>query len=170
MGIKQMQGTSAYIEYIGPRGRKRKKDCIYNKHNKCNNKKCQIYLFNCIGRMYCTKYDDTKEEETNLNNYGNSVRYEKKHKKYEDKINGNKRDINSLKRKSLLNKKVKLLDVEENEIINITIVEENQEDIFSDKISIESPLGKALCGVSVGSEFEIVQGNNIIKYLLKAIK
>lgn len=30
MGIREMQGTLAHLEYIGPRGRKRRKYCVYN--------------------------------------------------------------------------------------------------------------------------------------------
>lgn len=29
MGIKRMQEVSAELEYIGPRGRKRKKNCVF---------------------------------------------------------------------------------------------------------------------------------------------
>lgn len=69
----------------------------------------------------------------------------------------------------LLNKKVTLLDLEANEIIEITIVKEKDKDELFNKISIDSPLGKALCGTYVGSKFEVVQGSNIVKYLIKGI-
>jgi hypothetical protein len=52
MEIREMQGTSAYLQYIGPKGRKRKKNCIYYTDNKCSNNKSQVYLMNCVGRMY----------------------------------------------------------------------------------------------------------------------
>lgn len=74
-----------------------------------------------------------------------------------------------LGRENIINKTVQLVELNTNEIINIKIVEEKDKDVFMDKISIESPLGKALCKTSIGDEFEIVQGNNIIKYRLKSI-
>ncbi|SHF14345.1 Uncharacterised protein [Clostridium fallax] len=31
MGIREMQGTPAHIEYIGPKGGKRRSNCVYYK-------------------------------------------------------------------------------------------------------------------------------------------
>lgn len=168
MGIRRMQGTSAYLEYIGPKGKKKKRNCIYYKDNKCSNIKSPIYLLNCIGRMYCSNYDDLKtEEKRNSDEYENNLIYQKKYKEEKDRINRSKN--NYLNRESLLNKEVILLDIETNEVIDITIVEEKDKDILSDKISIESPLGRALCRTSIGSEFEVVQGSNTVKYIVERI-
>ena len=74
MGIRRMQGTSAYLEYIGPKGKKKKKNCIYYKDNQCRNIKSPIYLLNCIGRMLCHNYDDLKtEEKSNSDEYENNL-------------------------------------------------------------------------------------------------
>lgn len=168
--MRRMQGTSAYLEYIGPKGKKRKRNCIYNKNNQCRNEKSPIYLLNCIGRMLCNKYDDLKtEEKSNLDEYEDNVIYQKKYREEKERINRSKSENAYLSRKDLLNKEVRLLDLETNEVIDITIVEEKDKDILSDKVSIESPLGKALCRTSIGSEFEVMQGNSIVKYLLKDI-
>lgn len=170
MGVKRMQGTSAYLEYIGPKGKKRKRNCIYNKENQCRNVKSPIYLLNCIGRLYCNKYDDLKtEEKSNSDEYEENVIYKKKYKEEKDRINRSKSESAYLSRESLLNKEVILLDLETNEVIDITIVEEKDKDILSDKISIESPLGRALCRTSIGSEFEVIQGNSIAKYFIESI-
>ena len=68
-----------------------------------------------------------------------------------------------------MNKKVSLLENRTNEIIVITMVEEKNKDLFDNKISIDSHLGKALCKTSVVNEFEIRQGDNTVKYVLKMI-
>lgn len=170
MGIRRMQGTSAYLEYIGPKGKKKKRNCIYNKNNQCRNEKSPIYLLNCIGRMLCNKYDDLKaEEKRNSDEYEDNVIYQKKYKEEKERINRSKSEDAYLSRKDLLNKEVILLDLETNEVIDITIVEEKDKDILSDKISIESPLGRALCRTSIGSEFEVVQGSNTVKYIVENV-
>lgn len=58
MGIKEMQGTPAYLEYIGPKGRKHRKKCIYNEGGICKCGKSNCYILKCVGRMYCKYYDD----------------------------------------------------------------------------------------------------------------
>lgn len=170
MGIRRMQGTSAYLEYIGPKGKKKKRNCIYYNDNKCSNTKSPIYLLNCIGRMYCNNYDDLKtDEKSNSDEYETNVVYQRKYKEENDRKNRSKNENAYLSRESLLNKDVILLDLDTNEVIDIRIVEEKDKDILSDKISIESPLGRALCRTSIGNEFEVVQGNSTIKYMIKNV-
>lgn len=66
MGIRNMQGTSAHLEYIGPKDRKYKKDCIYNKNNICTCGKTRIYLSKCAGRLICGFYEDSEEARQEL--------------------------------------------------------------------------------------------------------
>lgn len=61
-----MQGTSAHLEYIGPKDRKYKKNCIYNKDNICTCEKTRIYLSKCAGRMICGFYEDSEEAKKEL--------------------------------------------------------------------------------------------------------
>lgn len=61
-----MQGTSAHLEYIGPKDRKYKKDCIYNKDNICTCGKTRIYLSKCAGRMICGFYEDSEKARKEL--------------------------------------------------------------------------------------------------------
>jgi transcription elongation GreA/GreB family factor len=105
----------------------------------------------------------------NLDEYEDNIIDQKSHKEQENRVSGIKNKNACLSREYLLNKKVKLLDFEMNEVIVITIVEEKDKDISSDKVSIESPLGKALCKVCVGTKFGFVQGKKIIKYNLKKV-
>ena len=44
MGVRHMQGVSAYLEYVGPRGRKRKKNCVYYNNGSCSCTKSVFYL------------------------------------------------------------------------------------------------------------------------------
>ncbi|NFE75187.1 GreA/GreB family elongation factor [Clostridium botulinum] len=168
MGIKQMQGTSAYLEYIGPKGRKRKKNCIYNKNNICYYTKAQTYSGSCVGRVYCGNYDDSNNEDISLDKYKKDIKPQNKCKK-----NNNKKKSRNAKKhlsqKDLLYKEVMLLDKETKETIYIKIVEDKDKDVLSDKISIKSPLGQALCKTNIGREFEVIQGKNITIYVLKDV-
>ena len=144
MGIKRMQGVSAELEYIGPRGRKRKKNCVFYFEGICKNAKINNYLCKCVGRMFCSTYTDIINNE-----------------------NDNKGQQNY---REFLNKKITLLNIKENEIIKITIVEDKYEDIFNNKFSIKSQIGQALVNCKNEKEFEIKQGTNIIKYRIKEIE
>lgn len=53
MGIKNMQGTSAHLEYIGPKGRKRRSCCAYYEKGICKYSRIQTYLSKCVGRVFC---------------------------------------------------------------------------------------------------------------------
>lgn len=170
MGIKQMQGTSAYLEYIGPKGRKRKKDCIYNRNNECHHLKSQNYLLHCVGRLYCSYYNDLEiEDNIDSNKCETDFIYKKHYRRDSDGRNRNNNEGIYLSKEKLINKKVILLDIEANEIIEITIVNEKDKDELVNKISINSPLGNALCGTYIGSKFEVVQGSNTVKYMIKNV-
>lgn len=167
MGIRQMQGVSAYLEYVGPRGKKRKKNCIYNKDNICHHLKSPSYLLHCVGRTYCSYFDDLKTEENmNSDDYETNIIFQKRYKRENDKINKNE---NLNLRENLLYRKVRLLDIDTHEIIDITIVEDKDQDLSVDKVSIQSPLGKALSKTSIGNKFEVKQRNSTVKYLLMNI-
>lgn len=65
---------------------------------------------------------------------------------------------------------VKLLDIEFDDIIDYTIVGSAEADPFQNKISNESPVGKALIGKAVDSEVEVHVPDGIIKYKILEIK
>lgn len=66
MGIKSMQGTSAFLEYIGPKGRKYKSNCIYFKNGICKCTKIQTYLGKCVGRVQCGYFNEDKKLKTEI--------------------------------------------------------------------------------------------------------
>lgn len=168
MGIKEMQGTPAHLEYIGPRGRKRRKNCIYNDNNVCKNCRIKVYETRCVGRMCCKYYDDSHIKESNkLSN--RNLKVIDKDKKLSKKSVKRKNIAIFRKKKNLLYKKVRLLDINENEIIDIIIVKDKETDELNGRISINSPLAIALSKARIGEKFEVLQGKYITRYIFKSI-
>ena len=58
---------------------------------------------------------------------------------------------------------VKVLDIDFNEKLEYTLVETSEIDILENKISIESPIGKALLGKRINQEIEVNVSDGIIK-------
>lgn len=58
----------------------------------------------------------------------------------------------------LLNKQYSLLDVREDEIIEVTFVREGEEEIENNKISLTTPLAKALIGKTI-SDIVVIKSN-----------
>jgi len=65
--------------------------------------------------------------------------------------------------------KVKLLDVEENEELEYTIVGSTEVDLFNNKISNESPLGEALMGQKKGATVKVAAPMGEIEYKILKI-
>lgn len=65
---------------------------------------------------------------------------------------------------------VRLLDVEENEELELIIVGTAESDPSANKISDESPVGRALFGASVGDMVEVEIPDGTIKYKVLEIK
>lgn len=61
-----------------------------------------------------------------------------------------------------LGTKVKVLDIDENEEVEYTIVGSTEADPTNFKISNESPVGKALIGQAVGSEVKVLVPDGLI--------
>lgn len=66
--------------------------------------------------------------------------------------------------------KVKLLDVEENEELEYTIVGSTEVDLFNNKISNESPLGEALMGQKKGATIKVAAPMGEIEYKILKIE
>jgi len=65
--------------------------------------------------------------------------------------------------------KVKVLDVEFNEVIEYNIVGSAEADPSENKISNESPVGKALIGAKIGSEIEVNVPDGVIRFKILEI-
>ena len=66
--------------------------------------------------------------------------------------------------------RVKLLDVEENEELEYTIVGSTEVDLFNNKISNESPLGEALMGQKKGATVKVAAPMGEIEYKILKIE
>jgi len=66
--------------------------------------------------------------------------------------------------------KVKILDMEYNEELEYTIVGSTEVDLSQNKISNESPIGKALLGAKKNQVVEAVTPGGVVKYKVLAIK
>jgi transcription elongation factor GreA len=65
--------------------------------------------------------------------------------------------------------KVKVLDIAENEEIDYTIVGSTEVDVLNNKISNESPMGKALMGKKKGNQVKVVAPAGEIEYKILKI-
>lgn len=65
---------------------------------------------------------------------------------------------------------VKVLDIEFNEEIEYTIVGSTEVNLAENKISNESPIGKALIGAKKGATVEVEAPDGVIKYKILSIK
>jgi len=65
--------------------------------------------------------------------------------------------------------KVKLQDIETNDIMEYTIVGSTEADPANNKISNKSPVGKALLGKSVGAIVDVHVPDGIIKFKILEI-
>ena len=66
--------------------------------------------------------------------------------------------------------KVKILDMEYDEELEYTIVGSTEVDLSQNKISNESPIGKALLGAKKNQVVEAVTPGGVVKYKVLAIK
>lgn len=131
--IKRMQGVSAHITYL----KKKEEDghrsrCIYFKPKNS----CEIYG-ECRTSVDCTKYKEEKNTE------------KKKKKKGKQKAKENRKT--GIKEGDT----IKIFDAVNEVLMTITLVDKGQSDILNDKISIESPLGKAVLGKEKGDIVEV---------------
>lgn len=176
MGIKSMQGTSSHLEYVGPKGRKRRKNCIFYKDDKCICKKSQSYLMKCVGRLCCGQYSDSEEdkirfqdETKELIGYKSNSRVKKKQPQKTKNKTLNSRGVVSLndKNNNLLGKSISLKSLRTGEIINIKVVRVEEESIFNRRYSSGSNFGMALRGKVIGDiiKINIVNGHESYEIL-----
>lgn len=176
-----MQGTSAHIEYIGPKDRKFRKNCIYYHENICICKKSQAFMVKCVGRLYCGQYDDNKEHKAQLEedivNLINECKIISEKEKEKNKLYGHLNKSNEVpreeyiskntinldnKRNYLLGKTIKLKSLKMQEEIIVKIVKPNEVSTINRKYSIDSNFARALGGKSVG---DIIRVNVVNGYL-----
>lgn len=191
MGIRGMQGTASHLEYIAPKGRKYRKDCIYYDKNICVCKTSQSYLMKCVGRFCCGKYEDSvekkkqlekekeelfayckdiaKDEEEKKKKYKYLEKTSKKKKKTQIKLKS-KDAINLDSNKHyLLGKTIKLRSLKIQEDITIKIVKPNEESTFNRRYSLDSSFARALSGKAVGDVIRVNVVNGYLAYKILSI-
>lgn len=191
MGIRGMQGTASHLEYIAPKGRKYRKDCIYYDKNICVCKTSQSYLMKCVGRFCCGKYEDSvekkkqlekekeelfayckdiaKDEEEKKKKYKYLEKTSKKKKKTQIKLKS-KDAINLDSNKHyLLGKTIKLRSLKMQEDITIKIVKPNEESTFNRRYSLDSSFARALSGKAVGDVIRVNVVNGYLAYKILSI-
>lgn len=191
MGIRGMQGTASHLEYIAPKGRKYRKDCIYYEKNICVCKTSQSYLMKCVGRFCCGKYEDSvekkkqlekekeelfayckdiaKDEEEKKKKYKYLEKTSKKKKKTQIKLKS-KDAINLDSNKHyLLGKTIKLRSLKMQEDITIKIVKPNEESTFNRRYSLDSSFARALSGKAVGDVIRVNVVNGYLAYKILSI-
>lgn len=155
MGIKEMQGVSAYLEYVGPRGRKRKKTCAYYFEGECHCKSSNYYLLRCGGRSFCKYFDDSEETR----------------EIYKDEL-----EKNSFSKKKKNNaskyKKVTLLCLEDGKLKQIQIVSSTEVKLDYSTYSEQSDVAKQIITEGVGTilYMKVKIGDYIVKKKFKVIE
>lgn len=179
-----MQGTPAHLEYIGPEGRKRRKNCGYYIDGNCYYSKAQTYMLKCVGRLCCSHYDDSDDTKVLMKEKREHVNHELKlnddnHKKITNhentKINNvniknNSITSNEKKHHPLLNKTILLQSQVNKKELTIRIVNEEMVNQFQHLYSQKSKLALALINKTVGDIIHVTMGNNHLAYKILAIK
>ena len=109
-----------------------------------------------------SEYDEAKnaqaENEALISELENKIRYAKI-------INESEIDTKTVQ----VGNTVKLLDIEFNEEISYTIVGSTEVDLAQNRISNESPMGKALLGAKKNQTIEVEAPAGIVKYKILSI-
>lgn len=192
MGIKQMQGTSAFLEYIGPHSRKRRSWCAYNKEGKCHYTRSSTYMSKCVGRLYCQYFDDSSEARKDYKNEVEELRSymsqrseeimkkKTKKKKKKKKNSTDNTAVNNVENQPTVNKhiidrkfetkKVKLLSVETGKVRNIEIVADREANPLNQKYSEKSDMAQKIKEGKIGSTFSLNVYNKVKVFEIISIK
>ncbi|WP_240416698.1 transcription elongation factor GreA [Paenibacillus periandrae] len=104
-----------------------------------------------------SEYEDAKNEQAFVE--GRIISFEKmlKNVKVADVENGDTSAVS-------VGLTVLLKDLEYNDTVKYTIVGPIESDVFNNKISYESPLGKALMGKSTGTKIDVTAPAGVLRY------
>lgn len=174
MGIRRMQGTSAHLEYIGPKGRKKRSSCAYNKKGTCYFTKSSTYIAKCVGRMYCQYFDDSKETRDSYKEdliKIKSYRMSEENKTKKGKKINNKKISNTKNSRKIDNyNNVTLLCLDTGELLQIEIVSDTKADPLNNKYSEKSFMARKIRFNWIGSTFNLFTDNKTKKYKIVDIK
>ena len=172
MGIRNMQGVSAHLEYVGPKGRKRKKSCVYYNDGICHCTKSNYYLLKCGGRCACSYYDDSEEVKEYYYNYlGEIINIDNKVTKHKSNKKRNENIIkNCSTEKHMENKNIKIEDIVTKKKYLVQLVSKDKENEKACIFYIKSEIGKLFAKCKVGDYVEFVMNGDNHKFKVKEIK
>jgi transcription elongation GreA/GreB family factor len=152
-GVRNMQGVSAHIEYLKPKGKNKRLECKSSYDNICQYNKSEHYLTKCVGKR-CKYYSSTprdKKSRENLNNKSKESNIDRKTHPY-------------------LNKTITLVSLKTKNEIRIKIVKDNEEIPFEGLYSQSSEVGKELLDKRINDIIVIKYCSDEFKYRIKYIK
>lgn len=174
MGIRKMQGTASHLEYIGPKGRKKRSSCAYYKNSICYYSKSSTYMTKCVGRIYCQFFDDSDRAKENYKNELNEVNSYKlgKNNTIEKRKKGNSKRVCSKKDNSKIDEytDVTLLSLETGELVYIQIVSDEEANPIKQKYSERSVMARKIRFNWIGSSFSLSSDGKRKKYKIVDIK
>lgn len=142
-----MQGVSAHIVQLKPKGKNKRLECRLSYSNICQYNKSEHYLTKCVGKR-CKYYSITSRNKDNKNQTGS----------YIDK------SIHPY-----LNKTITLVSLKTKKEVKIKIVKDSEEIPFEGLYSQSSKLGKALINKIIGDIIIVEYKNDKFIYKIKAI-
>lgn len=163
MGIRNMQGVSAHLEYVGPKGRKSKKSCVYYNDRICHCKNSNYYLLRCGGRSFCSDFDDSEQAKEDYENYLRDI-LSRKNKV--TKYKSNKKES----KKYIENKKFKIEDVITKKKYLVQLVSKKNENEKACIFYRESKIGKVFSKCNIGDYVEFVMNGDNHKFKVIEIK
>lgn len=152
MSVRRMQGVSAHIEYINPKGKKRKVECRESYSNICQYNKSEHYLTKCVEKR-CEYYRYLPKDESK--------------EKLNDKSSGRSIDRST---HPYLYKNILLVSFKTKKEIKIIIVKDSEEIPFEGLYSQSSEVGKLLLNKRINDVIVIKHLNDEFKYRIKEIK
>lgn len=168
MGVSQLQGTPWHIEYLKKdeadkdEKRRHKNRCKYYKHfNKC---KLTNIHDKCFGSNNCRDYKEDLELKEKNKFEPVDVDKEKQRKRLAQiqAKNEKSRKVHKLK----VGLSFELEDLQTGELIKYKIVEKDDEDIFDNKITADSPIALKVAQVGKDDLINIETRNSKIEYKL----
>lgn len=144
MGIGHLQGTPWHIEYLKKNEtdkeekRRHKNRCKFYKHYN----ECELINIHdrCFGSNNCLDYKEKPELKEKNKFEPIDVDKEKQKKKIKQLKSKSEKPKNKKKHKFGIGRSFELEDINTGEIIKYTLVKKEDEDIFNDKIRVDSPL------------------------------
>ncbi len=156
---RRMQGTPWHIGYVkASDDRRHRSRCIYF----IPKRGCKL-IGNCCGSSHCEKYKEEQDTKIKLNNVNET--YEPKSKGATHLIKNtvnNKKPVKGNKKGIKVGDTVELVDPIDGFEIKVQIVGTGKACLEDGKISVDSPIGKAVLGKRRGDMVALFMDENVV--------